>query len=50
LLFQLNILLFEFLIVVQFCIDYQALNEACTSNGWPLPKIKEMLARLGGGA
>ena len=31
----------------RFCVDYRALNEASTSNGWPIPKIKEMLARLG---
>ena len=31
----------------RFCIDFRALNDASTSNGWPLPRIKEMLARLG---
>ena len=31
----------------RFCIDFRALNEASTSNGWPLPRIREMLARLG---
>ena len=31
----------------RFCIDYRALNDASTSFGWPLPKIKEMLIRLG---
>ena len=31
----------------RFCIDFRALNDASTSNGWPLPRIREMLARLG---
>ena len=31
----------------RFCIDYRALNQATESFGWPLPKLDEMLTRLG---
>ena len=31
----------------RFCIDYRALNNCTESLGWPLPRIKEMLNRLG---
>ena len=26
----------------RFCIDLRALNDASTSNGWPLPRIREI--------
>ena len=31
----------------RFCIDYRRLNVATASNGWPIPNIRDMLARLG---
>ena len=31
----------------RFCIDYRRLNAVTKHNNWPLPKIKEMLERLG---
>ena len=31
----------------RFCIDFRRLNAVTKSNNWPLPKIKEMLERLG---
>ena len=31
----------------RFCIDYRALNQATNSMSWPLPRIKEMLTRIG---
>ena len=31
----------------RFCIDYRVLNACSESLGWPIPKIKEVLNRLG---
>ncbi len=31
----------------RFCIDYRQLNLCSGSLGWPIPKIKEILLRLG---
>ena len=31
----------------RFCIDYRGLNKATNSMAWPLPRIKEMLNRIG---
>ena len=31
----------------RFCIDYRRLNEGTKPEGWPLPRIKEMIQRLG---
>ena len=31
----------------RFCIDYRALNACSESLGWPIPRIKEVLQRLG---
>jgi hypothetical protein len=31
----------------RFCIDFRQLNECSGNMGWPLPKIKEVLIRLG---
>jgi hypothetical protein len=31
----------------RFCVDYRNLNEATSSQGWPLPNIKETLRRIG---
>ena len=31
----------------RFCIDYRALNNCSESLGWPIPRIKEVLQRLG---
>jgi hypothetical protein len=31
----------------RFCVDYRRLNVVTKPNNWPLPKIKEMLERLG---
>ena len=32
---------------LRFCIDYRALNEASSMEGWPLPHIKTLIATLG---
>ena len=31
----------------RFCADYRAMNDATDSASWPIPNIKQMLARLG---
>jgi hypothetical protein len=31
----------------RFCVDYRSLNDASTSYGWPLPRIREIIIRLG---
>jgi hypothetical protein len=31
----------------RFCADYRAMNDATASASWPIPNIKQMLARLG---
>ena len=31
----------------RFCIDYRALNDASEAMGWPLPRIDNMITRLG---
>jgi hypothetical protein len=31
----------------RFCIDYRRLNAATRPEGWPLPRIKDMIQRLG---
>lgn len=31
----------------RFCADYRAMNDATESASWPIPNIKQMLARLG---
>ena len=31
----------------RFCIDFRALNECTRSARWPIPKIDEMLKRMG---
>jgi hypothetical protein len=32
----------------RFCIDYRRLNDCCGSSAWPIPRIKELLERIGG--
>ena len=31
----------------RFCIDFRLLNEATSPKGWPLPRIKELVHRIG---
>jgi hypothetical protein len=30
----------------RFCLDLRALNEACVSIGWPLPRIQDLMQRI----
>ena len=32
---------------LRFCVDYRSLNNATESFGWPLPRIEELLQRIG---
>ncbi len=31
----------------RFCVDFRSVNDASLSNGWPLPRIKEMITWIG---
>ena len=31
----------------RFCIDFRNLNKASLGHGWPLPKVDEMIQRIG---
>jgi hypothetical protein len=31
----------------RFCIDFRRLNNSLTNTGWPLPRIRELLTRIG---